>query len=285
MLKLFWICNYVFCFRLVCAMPLEPFQPPFGHCLSHYRYENALTKVLTNAPTTQHTIERKNNSSIFIGYELREDSSETPEVLREDAAPDTQKDADSLRIPENHQNTPEPEELDTAYSIRTDTYVLVGDGNSWYYEKLNAFGRAQSKKWYSASELVREQVFQYEGFRLLEMHEIVGEKEIKYFYDEQEREIRSIEQEGTKRYTVDTTYNQNSLKSEQRMLTELLDEKSQNVISSSQKRIVFFYNAQNSLFREEHYQDEQLVLLLEYNGEKKQVTIYDNGREITHFED
>jgi hypothetical protein len=199
--------------------------------------------------------------------------------------PDTEKD-ETLDAPQAENSSFDVETLDDAngllnetsveknFSALSDSYIIVGDDSSWYYETFNDDGTVSQVFWYDKDKIVKEQKFFYENNYLQKMVETSQEKNITHFYDKNQNVIK-IETKISGVLTV--TQKKYNAKNE---LTEVETEKNGKKLLQK-----IFYKNDGSIAYEESYTDGVLNSKIEYNGTKKRVHIFLDGKEIKVFDD
>lgn len=160
------------------------------------------------------------------------------------------------------------------FSNLGDGYMLVGDGDSWYYETLNDEGNIAFKYWYDKDKIIKQQSFFYENNILQKVTETSENKSIVYGYDRNGNIIR-IEENADGLVTA-TKKKYNAKNAVIEIETESVDK------IRLQK---FFYKNDGSLWYEENYTDGVLNAKIEYFDKKKRVHIFLDGKEIKTFDD
>lgn len=168
----------------------------------------------------------------------------------------------------------ENSKISKSYSTMFDKYVLVTIGEKWFYEKYNDNGQIVFKKWFDKDQLIKDQKFFYENKHLLKIIETTNNKTANTFYDKNKNIIKIEVIEMGISIVTKKTYNDKNL------LIEVENQKDKK--KTLQK---FFYKKDNSLLREENYEDGVMVSKIEYLDNKKQVEIYQNGLKIKAFDD
>lgn len=160
------------------------------------------------------------------------------------------------------------------FSNLGDGYMLVGDGDSWYYETLNDEGNIAFKYWYDKDKIIKQQSFFYENNLLQKVTELSENKSIVYGYD-RNGNITRIEETADGLVTA-TKKKYNAKNAVIEIETESGDK------IRLQK---FFYKNDGSLWYEENYTDGVLNVKIEYFDKKKRVHIFLDGKEIKTFDD
>lgn len=160
------------------------------------------------------------------------------------------------------------------FSNLGDGYMLVGDGDSWYYETLNDEGNIAFKYWYDKDKIIKQQSFFYENNLLQKVTELSENKSIVYGYD-RNGNITRIEETADGLVTA-TKKKYNAKNAVIEIETESGDK------IRLQK---FFYKNDGSLWYEENYTDGVLNAKIEYFDKKKRVHIFLDGKEIKTFDD
>lgn len=166
----------------------------------------------------------------------------------------------------------ENQPADAQYASIADGYVLVGDGDCWYYEKHDNEGRILFKKWFKNDTAVRTHLFTYTDGVLSESTDKSEDRTIVYSYDKESREIKSIETKNGVIKTTEKKYNA------QNKIIEIKITEGHN--TTLQKN---FYTEDGKLKSEEHYINGLLAAKILYNGKNKTVSVYAAGKKIKEF--
>lgn len=160
------------------------------------------------------------------------------------------------------------------FSNLGDGYMLVGDGDSWYYETFNDEGNIAFKYWYDKDKIIKQQSFFYENNILQKVTETSENKSIVYGYDRNGNIIRIEENADGLVTATKKKYNAKNA------VIEIETESGDKI--RLQK---FFYKNDGSLWYEENYTDGVLNVKIEYFDKKKRIHIFLDGKEIKTFDD